>query len=734
MRRERQFNKWYRENVQIYTSKIGALFTLTQLIWHAAFDAPFFNDPLRSQNEKPGPIFTIFSMIVLFFAFLIPSIPKRLLDRVASPSFQEFVVDDLYKSIVLVQLASIVHLISARLFQCANQIGPWSDDTSCIIMGWANSGATRVPAADDELFVAMLAGDVNASDTFINRYVKPQVFSHYLLLQSMLPFLLMCMFPLVGLSTFDAGFYCCCEAKQRRCGYRFLASIVVIPIVGSVGSSLSLSIVDWLALMFQPMMQAAGFGVLLAFLTIINKLIWSAFFRLNLQQKKHNVQQKCLTRNHIEISKSLAMVDDEVWRQIDEKLALITENLEDVLKQEHFRTNTSGFSPTANKLRELHALGRTLAQLSHKGKRMNSLSRHIHQASVMNLSPDTRKPEIECVDIRKLLSELPNVYPESTYRMHVHVNSDVPRIISIEIHVFLNCIMNYLENAIKYTTGKIHISASISNNVLLFEVSDHGEGIDPEDQTSLFTNPNLTLEDLANELRRSSSGNRASLTVSEADRSGFGLWSVKRLLGWLDQTCGVKSPCRTRAEESCGALKIKGYGSCFWFTLANEGVAENMRAGSPSLDNAGLSQSSDLPISTRNIEIDQKRLSIWDPTVLTSILGGQEACAIRTFQEELDNTMAILISSKADKQEVLRHAHKVKTSARIVGACRLEDMCKHIERERGNIEMDAFKEEVRLLYQEFHRCGFEHIGVDKTSRIDGVKTKTPLTTLLSSTN
>lgn len=98
---------------------------------------------------------------------------------------------------------------------------------------------------------------------------------------------------------------------------------------------------------------------------------------------------------------------------------------------------------------------------------------------------------------------------------------------------------NLLSNAAKFSHngGKVHLRSTLSHNLVRVSVTDHGIGIDPQQQHLLFRT--FTQIDSSNARQRCG--------------SGLGLSICRDLIERMHGSIGVDSEA--------------GMGSCFWFEL-----------------------------------------------------------------------------------------------------------------------------------------------------------------------
>lgn len=136
--------------------------------------------------------------------------------------------------------------------------------------------------------------------------------------------------------------------------------------------------------------------------------------------------------------------------------------------------------------------------------------------------------------------------------VHIDVPEDLPKVAGDPDRVG-QVLINFISNAIKYSPegGDVFIRASASDSMVRVEVTDQGIGIDPEDQSRLFT-----------QFYRVDS----SLT-RQIGGTGLGLSIVKSIIELLGGNVGVTSE--------------PGKGSTFWFTLP---IASERLVRTPALE------------------------------------------------------------------------------------------------------------------------------------------------------
>lgn len=102
---------------------------------------------------------------------------------------------------------------------------------------------------------------------------------------------------------------------------------------------------------------------------------------------------------------------------------------------------------------------------------------------------------------------------EKNHNIEIDIDSSIPDYINTDKQKITQILMNLLSNAIKFTdfNGKISISATVSNNKILFKVKDTGIGISRENQNKLFR----SFSQLDNALTKSYDGSGLGLAISK---------------------------------------------------------------------------------------------------------------------------------------------------------------------------------------------------------------------------
>ncbi len=153
----------------------------------------------------------------------------------------------------------------------------------------------------------------------------------------------------------------------------------------------------------------------------------------------------------------------------------------------------------------------------------------------------------------QLLADVAELFVESTQRkgltLHVEVDSDVPRVIWGDPHRLGQILINYVQNAIKFTEqGQITIHLQLSQDggpdlLLRGAVRDTGIGLTPEQQARLFQ-----------------PFHQADASITRRfGGTGLGLVIARHLAQLMGGEVGVSSTA--------------GHGSTFWFTARVQRVA-----------------------------------------------------------------------------------------------------------------------------------------------------------------
>ncbi|GGE26382.1 PAS domain-containing sensor histidine kinase [Psychroflexus planctonicus] len=147
--------------------------------------------------------------------------------------------------------------------------------------------------------------------------------------------------------------------------------------------------------------------------------------------------------------------------------------------------------------------------------------------------------ELENTEVNLLIEEaLQTVQPflkNKNIRISTEIQEQLP-IVKVDNHKVLWTINNFLTNAIRYTPdkGKIDLSASLKDGEIHIEVTDHGQGIDKENQKRIFEK-------------------YVRLNKNEKGGTGLGLAISKEFIEAMDGKIGVHSEI--------------GKGSTFWIKL-----------------------------------------------------------------------------------------------------------------------------------------------------------------------
>lgn len=120
-------------------------------------------------------------------------------------------------------------------------------------------------------------------------------------------------------------------------------------------------------------------------------------------------------------------------------------------------------------------------------------------------------------------------------RTSTEIQEQLP-IVKVDKHKVLWIINNFLTNAIRYTPdkGKIDLTASLKDGEIYIEVTDHGQGIDKENQKRIFEK-------------------YVRLNKNEKGGTGLGIAISKEFIEAMDGKIGVHSEI--------------GKGSTFWIKL-----------------------------------------------------------------------------------------------------------------------------------------------------------------------
>lgn len=154
---------------------------------------------------------------------------------------------------------------------------------------------------------------------------------------------------------------------------------------------------------------------------------------------------------------------------------------------------------------------------------------------------------IEPFDLNELIENLLNMMSNRSREKHLvlqsYIDHDVPRMVCGDANRIRQILINYLNNAIKFTSQGhvmlrlVLISRSVSRVRLRFEIEDTGLGIGAERVETLFDEYTFAHGRIS----------------SDAGGSGLGLSIARRLATLMDGYVGVFS--------------TNGSGACFWFEV-----------------------------------------------------------------------------------------------------------------------------------------------------------------------
>ena len=149
----------------------------------------------------------------------------------------------------------------------------------------------------------------------------------------------------------------------------------------------------------------------------------------------------------------------------------------------------------------------------------------------------------ESFSLREMARNVCNLFElqcqDKNLKLDYTIDEAIPEYVSGDPHRIRQVLVNLISNAVKYThKGSIKLLVSVSDQDILFTVTDTGEGISEQDQERLFQ----PFEQAAsNNLGRESS-------------TGLGLAICRELVNLMQGEMGVNS--------------VLGMGSTFWFAIA----------------------------------------------------------------------------------------------------------------------------------------------------------------------
>ena len=96
-------------------------------------------------------------------------------------------------------------------------------------------------------------------------------------------------------------------------------------------------------------------------------------------------------------------------------------------------------------------------------------------------------------------------------------------------------------------------------------------------------------------------------------------------------------------------------------------------------------------------------MPVWNKVTFLSILEGQEQEAISTFKIEHTEILQTLKQKYHEHNNVgvMREVHKIKSSAKIVGALKLEALCEEIEKQNGEVGLEYLESAISQLNDKF---------------------------------
>ena len=214
-----------------------------------------------------------------------------------------------------------------------------------------------------------------------------------------------------------------------------------------------------------------------------------------------------------------------------EKIELLAKNLESANDQQvvliHFITHQikgfvaksrnifsmaleGDFGPVSPELRPMLQAG-----FESDTKGANTISEILNAA---NIKSGKVAYEMAPFDLKQLIEEVTKDLEAGAKDKGLTLNLDLgsePHMVTGDRAQLINVFKNLIDNSIKYTLrGEVHVSLTKKDGKVLFEISDNGVGITPEDMKNLFTE----------------GGHGKDSSKVNVESTGFGLYIVKSIV------------------------------------------------------------------------------------------------------------------------------------------------------------------------------------------------------------
>jgi len=179
-----------------------------------------------------------------------------------------------------------------------------------------------------------------------------------------------------------------------------------------------------------------------------------------------------------------------------------------------------------------------LTMLKENNERMKTLVKNI--LTVAKIEAGVLEIKKEKVDLKEIVKERLKDYQLFSQSLNINIEAEIPeKEIKVEADPFWlkEVINNLLDNALKFSRGKVKVSLSENDKKIIFEVKDDGPGIPKDEQKYIFQ-----------KFFQVKDGSSHALTGS-----GLGLYLSKKLINLMGGEIGFSSYYQK--------------GSNFWFSF-----------------------------------------------------------------------------------------------------------------------------------------------------------------------
>ena len=714
---EMAYREWERKALTVYSFKVIAVVFFAQaasssVLWES-YQEERISPELRSLGVQRYPSGA--TEVAVFFASLIILVCTGILGL--ESSWKRAIPSSLYPWLREVLLPSVLYVYTAlwgvldsyQTHRCS--FGYWNYWTdievyllpmTCAVNHWISQAPTNFvqTGVTPDMFDLFSRNNCTKQLVAFNEVVRPwlrvQIGLAYIS-KLYLPFFV---YFLLGMTTYDMHFRCCCGKSRRRCGYGFSLIVLLIPLLFSlIRLVINIGVYSYLQFHFSAhlfiLVVTYGFyGIVFAL-----KRMW--FVQTKFSERCSD--QKRLIKNTFDDFS--ALVNVELFQEIEKNNSKFSAVLEGIADDDN---ETRVPLPFKRKLRQLLAYLRTTSQLCEKGETIIVWSHSLLKAYVNSLNYLQYAPEYQQINIRNVLEVIPYLYSTGNLAsVRVEVEPNVPDMVSVEMSALLCCCTSLVRHSIHHGATRliVKVSCAESSTKLRFETIDpriFGEKAQVEDS----------------ELYSSNESN-----FGQAEESSNDLRVVHSTVDWLGEYCGVKTPYYTEIKIVNGKPTLCPYGSCFWFTLTNRGAklaadlptksSVEMAGKDPGIPfekhivdqietAAGLGQVKPKGDRLKEIQLNID-MPVWNKVTFLSILEGQEQEAISTFKIEHTEILQTLKQKYHEHNNVgvMREVHKIKSSAKIVGALKLEALCEEIEKQNGEVGLEYLESAISQLNDKF---------------------------------